>query len=214
MHRARGTVADRPDPGKAEGPIRPEPKKGATNEDPARERETLTGERSPSKGEKTPGRREEARQGREKPRQKGGTPAREAEATNRGSAGRKQKNAEGPTQEDARDEKEEGRINERKNMAKQAITLKIAGKSYPFQIESGKEEMYRLAEREVNSYLTLIKQQNIRNWTDQDYLSMTALKFAIANVGMRQSRELDSEDLRRLEAIGEEIDSCLNDPTR
>ena len=32
-------------------------------------------------------------------------------------------------------------------MAKQAITLKIAGKSYPFQIESGKEEMYRLAER-------------------------------------------------------------------
>ena len=82
------------------------------------------------------------------------------------------------------------------------------------QIESGKEEMYRLAEREVNSYLTLIKQQNIRNWTDQDYLSMTALKFAIANVGMRQSRELDSEDLRRLEAIGEEIDSCLNDPTR
>ena len=71
-----------------------------------------------------------------------------------------------------------------------------------------------LAEREVNSYLTLIKQQNIRNWTDQDYLSMTALKFAIANVGMRQSRELDSEDLRRLEAIGEEIDSCLNDPTR
>ena len=41
-------------------------------------------------------------------------------------------------------------------MAKQAITLKIAGKSYPFQIESGKEEMYRLAEREVNQYLALI----------------------------------------------------------
>ena len=53
-------------------------------------------------------------------------------------------------------------------MAKQAITLKIAGKSYPFNIESGKEEMYRLAEREVNSYLALIKQQNIKNWNDQD----------------------------------------------
>ena len=82
-------------------------------------------------------------------------------------------------------------------MAKQAITLKIAGKSYPFNIESGKEEMYRLAEREVNSYLALIKQQNIKNWNDQDYLSMTALKFAIANVGMRQSREVDDEDLRQ-----------------
>ena len=99
-------------------------------------------------------------------------------------------------------------------MAKQAITLKIAGKSYPFQIESGKEEMYRLAEREVNQYLALIKQQNIRNWTDQDYLSMAALKFAIANVGMRQSREVDNEDLRRLEAVGAEIDAYLNDPTR
>ncbi len=86
-------------------------------------------------------------------------------------------------------------------MAKQAITLKIAGKSYPFTIESGKEEMYRLAEREVNNYLALIKQQNIRNWTDMDYLSMTALKFAIAEIGMRQSRELGSEDLRRLEAL-------------
>ena len=88
-------------------------------------------------------------------------------------------------------------------MAKQAITLKIAGKSYPFNIESGKEEMYRLAEREVNSYLALIKQQN-----------MTALKFAIANVGMRQSREVDDEDLRQLEKIGTEIDAYLNDPKK
>ena len=82
-------------------------------------------------------------------------------------------------------------------MAKQAITLKIAGKSYPFNIESGKEEMYRLAEREVNSYL-----------------AMTALKFAIANVGMRQSREVDDEDLRQLEKIGTEIDAYLNDPKK
>ncbi len=97
-------------------------------------------------------------------------------------------------------------------MAKQAITLKIAGKSYPFNIESGKEEMYRLAEREVNSYLTLIKQQNIKNWNDRDYLSMAALKFAILNVSLRQSRELDNEDLQRLQTIGTEIEAYLNDP--
>ena len=59
-------------------------------------------------------------------------------------------------------------------MAKQAITLKIAGKSYPFNIESGKEEMYRLAEREVNSYLALIKQQNIKNWNCLLYTSDAA----------------------------------------
>lgn len=95
-------------------------------------------------------------------------------------------------------------------MAKQAITLKIAGKSFPFTIESGKEEVYRLAEREVNSYIKLIKQQNIKGWGDTEYLAMAALKFAIANVGTRQSREVDNEDLRQLEKISSEIDVYLN----
>lgn len=99
-------------------------------------------------------------------------------------------------------------------MAKQAITLKIAGKSYPFSIESGKEEMYRLAEREVNNYLTLLKQQHIKNWNDQDYLSMTALRFAITNVETRMSHELDSEELARLTKVGTEIDAYLNDLTK
>jgi len=95
-------------------------------------------------------------------------------------------------------------------MAKQAITLKIAGKSYPFQIESGKEEMYRLAEREVNNYLALIKQQNIRGWNEQDWLSMAALKFAIAGVSMRQSRELNEGDLGRLDELDRKLDEYLN----
>lgn len=95
-------------------------------------------------------------------------------------------------------------------MAQQAITLKIAGKSYSLHIEREKEEIYRLAEREVNAYLAQIKQNNFRNWTDQDYLSMAALKFAIAHADLRQSREVGSEDLRRLEQLDEGIDSYLN----
>jgi len=95
-------------------------------------------------------------------------------------------------------------------MAQQAITLKLAGKSYSLNIDSEKEEMYRLAEREGNSYLAALKQNNFKNWTDQDYLSMAALKFAIANVDMRQSRELSDEDLKRLGHLGEEIDAYLN----
>ena len=39
---------------------------------------------------------------------------------------------------------------------------------------------------------------------------MAALKFAIANVDMRQSRELSDEDLKRLGHLGEEIDAYLN----
>lgn len=95
-------------------------------------------------------------------------------------------------------------------MAQQAITLKIAGKSYSLNIVSEKEEVYRLAEREVNNYLALIKQNNFRNWTDQDYLSMAALKFAIGNVDLRQSREVGSEELKRLEELDREVDAYLN----
>jgi len=95
-------------------------------------------------------------------------------------------------------------------MALQAITLKIAGKSYSLDIPSEKEEVYRLAEREVNGYLASIKQKNIKNWTDREYLSMAALQFAIANVSMRQSRELGDEDLKRLGRIEAEMDSYLN----
>lgn len=95
-------------------------------------------------------------------------------------------------------------------MAQQAITLKIAGKSYSLTIESEKEEVYRLAEREVNKYLTLIKQNNFRNWTDQDYVSMAALKFAIANVDLKRSQEVNDGELRQLEAMDAEIDAYLN----
>lgn len=95
-------------------------------------------------------------------------------------------------------------------MARQKITLKIAGKGYPFTIESEKEEMYRLAEREVNNFLVLIKQKNFKNWTEEDYLSITALKFAIANVEQRMENELGDEDVKHLEEISSEIDLYLN----
>lgn len=95
-------------------------------------------------------------------------------------------------------------------MAQQAITLKIAGKSYPLNIESGKEEAYRLAEREVNAYLASIKQKNFKGWAEQDYLSMAALKFAIANVALRQSREVGSEELQQLDRLSHEMDEYLN----
>lgn len=97
-------------------------------------------------------------------------------------------------------------------MAQQAITLRIAGKSYPLNIESGKEEVYRLAEREINDYLVQIRQNNFRGWSDQDYVAMAALKFAIAGIALRQSREVGGEELRRLETLSDRIDAYLNDP--
>ncbi len=95
-------------------------------------------------------------------------------------------------------------------MATQSITLKIAGKSYAFNIEQEKEERYRLAEREVNSYLAAYKRNNVRGWTEQDYLAIVALQLAIVNVEIRQNSEPGDEDLRRLETLAGEIDDYLN----
>lgn len=95
-------------------------------------------------------------------------------------------------------------------MGKQAIKLKILGKPYSFNIDSDKEELYRLAEREMNNNLVSIRQKNIQGWSETDYLGMTALKFAIENVDMRQNREVKSEELRTLETLDAEIDAYLN----
>ena len=97
-----------------------------------------------------------------------------------------------------------------KESDKQDITLKIAGKSYRFSIRRGKEEKYRLAEREVNKCLVEVRQQNIPNWSENDFLAMAALKFAIASVDARLGREAGDDDLGRLEELDGEIDAYLN----
>ncbi len=84
---------------------------------------------------------------------------------------------------------------------KQAITLKIAGRSYPLNIERDKEEVYRLAEREVNAYLAQVKRQQIKGWEDADYAAIAALNFAIHHINTRRSREVADDELGRLEAL-------------
>ncbi len=93
---------------------------------------------------------------------------------------------------------------------KQAIKLKIAGKSYSFYIQRGKEEKYRLAEREVNKCLVDVRKQNIRSWSESDHLAMAALKFAIAFIDAQLGRRVGGDDLGRLEELDGEIDAYLN----
>ena len=98
-------------------------------------------------------------------------------------------------------------------MAQQAITIRIGEIAIPLNIESGKEEVYRLAEREVNRYLAEIQAHKLKDWTDKHYLAMAAMRFAINSVRDRRRTETDDEDLRKLEALSAEIDAYLNTPT-
>ena len=100
----------------------------------------------------------------------------------------------------------------------QAIKLKIAGKSYSFTLKHeaneeqslAEKELYRLAEREVNAYVTRFEKAKYEGFSTQDCLAMAALQLAISSVSLARSREVGSEDLRRLEALRDEIDEYLN----
>lgn len=97
---------------------------------------------------------------------------------------------------------------------KQAIKLKVGGKSYSLNIDSEKEELYRLAERELNQSIKEYESQNFVGFSAIDYLSITALKFAIDNLGNRLKGKLNSEDMNSLKRIEGNIGNYLNDITK
>ena len=49
-------------------------------------------------------------------------------------------------------------------MSKQSITLKIAGKQYPLSVDSRQEELYRLAEREINERFSRIEKAKFKDF--------------------------------------------------
>ncbi|MFI3278646.1 MAG: cell division protein ZapA [Rikenellaceae bacterium] len=98
-------------------------------------------------------------------------------------------------------------------MAKQAIKLRIAGKTYSFTIDSEKEEVYRLAEREVNSSAAEFEKQKFDGFAMQDYLAMTALKFAITNISNKMQGDVDSDDVKALKSLNDKLAAYIDDPT-
>ncbi len=95
-------------------------------------------------------------------------------------------------------------------MSKQAINLVLAGSSYSFTIDSEAEEVYRLAEREVNHLTSEFQQHNIKEFTVKDYLAMAALKLAIVNINSKREGSLQQQDVESLSAMKEQIESYLN----
>ncbi len=102
---------------------------------------------------------------------------------------------------------------------KQKITLRIGGKSYPFILKEDagetmtlaeKEELYRLAEQEVNAYAAQLEKKRYEGFAMQDYLALTALQLAITNISLTRSRSLLSEDMERLEELDGRLDAFLN----
>ena len=90
------------------------------------------------------------------------------------------------------------------------IKLKIAGKSYSMRIAPHKEEIYRLAEREVNRYVTKYEQAHLAGYGVGDYLAIVALQLAVSNIRLSQSREIGSEEEMRLADLAKEVETHLD----
>lgn len=90
------------------------------------------------------------------------------------------------------------------------IKLRIAGKTYNMTIDSRKEEVYRLAEREINRMAAKYEQAHLDGYGAQDYLAIVALQLAISNIRLAQSREIGDENLKQLAELAREVEQHLN----
>lgn len=95
--------------------------------------------------------------------------------------------------------------------AKLNITLRICGKDYPFTIDAEKEELYRIAAREVNQMVSTYAQNITQgDYTAKDFLALTAFNFARECRMMSQNREVGNEDVKELDSISERITEYMN----
>ena len=90
------------------------------------------------------------------------------------------------------------------------IKLKIVDKTYSMRIDPAKEEVYRLAQREVNRYVTKFQQKRIDGYGVQDYLAVVALQLAISNIRLAQTREVGDEDLKRIASLAADLEEYLS----
>lgn len=95
-------------------------------------------------------------------------------------------------------------------MAKQKINLKVAGKAYSLTIDSEKEEVYRLAEREVNTNVGKLQKTFGDSFSVQDCLAITALQLGINNIALTRENNLADDDLAALDALSQKLDKHLN----
>ena len=96
-------------------------------------------------------------------------------------------------------------------MGTQAITVRIAGKSYPMTVETPQEEeTIRKAERQIRERLKMYEDKYAV--TDvRDLLSMCVLQFATeALEGEEKAGNVEQDVLDKLKAIEQVLDATLD----
>ncbi|MBQ7791644.1 MAG: cell division protein ZapA [Rikenellaceae bacterium] len=95
-------------------------------------------------------------------------------------------------------------------MSKQSITLKIAGKQYPLSVDARQEELYRMAERELNERFSRIEKAKFKDFKRDDCLALAALQISFDFIETRLSRSLGDEQVEQLAELDSKLDQYLN----
>ena len=82
----------------------------------------------------------------------------------------------------------------------QKIRLRVAGRVYEMKIAPEKEEIYRLAEKQVNANVGKLQKAYGESVSAQDCLAITSLMFAIDNIAIARQNQLSDEDMKALDA--------------
>ena len=72
----------------------------------------------------------------------------------------------------------------------QKIRLRVAGRVYEMKIAPEKEEIYRLAEKQVNANVGKLQKAYGESVSAQDCLAITSLMFAIDNIAIARQNQL------------------------
>lgn len=93
---------------------------------------------------------------------------------------------------------------------KQKIHLKVAGKAYEMSITPDKEEIYRMAESEVNASVTKLRKTFGDTVTTEDCLAITALQLCINGITIARQSQIGDEDMAALDALSQRLDKHIN----
>lgn len=85
------------------------------------------------------------------------------------------------------------------------IKLEVLGKVYSLQIDPAKEEIYRLAAREINSMVAAAQRARIDGFSIQDYLSLIAVDLMIANIRLQNRDDVADGDMQALNELSKRL---------
>lgn len=94
--------------------------------------------------------------------------------------------------------------------SKQKIRLRVAGRVYEMDIAPEKEEVYRLAEKQVNANVGKLQKAYGESVSTQDCLAITALMFVIDNIAIARQNQLSDDDMKALDELSQKLDRHLN----